>query len=72
MDCLAMDSQLGIGLAFLEVGDDRGGVTGALLEIRRGGRDEGMALWRKGKRIDELLASLRDGLGKEEEEGLAW
>lgn len=67
-----MDSQLGIGLAFLEVGDERGGVTGALFEIRRGGRDEGMAFRRKGRRIDELLASLRDGLGKEEEEGLTW
>jgi hypothetical protein len=67
-----MDSQMGIGLAVLEVGDDRGGVTGALLEIRRGGRDEGMALRRKGMRKDELLASLREGLGKEEDEGLAW
>lgn len=72
MDCLAMVSQMGIGLAVLEVGDDRGGVTGALLEIRRGGREEGMALRRKGIRKDELLASLRDGLGKEEDEGLAW
>lgn len=72
MDCLAMVSQMGIGLAVLEVGDDRGGVTGALLEIRRGGREEGMALRRKGIRKDELLASLRDGLGNEEDEGLAW
>lgn len=67
-----MDSQLGIGLACLDVGDDTGGVTGALLEIRRGGRDEGMAFRRKGRSIDGLLASLRDGLGKEEEEGLIW
>jgi hypothetical protein len=44
MDCLAIKSQLGIGLGFLEVGDERGGVTGALFEIRRGGRDNGMAL----------------------------
>lgn len=67
-----MDSQLGIGLGFLEVGDERGGVTGALFEIRRGGREEGMAFRRNGMRIDELLASLRDGLGNEDEEGLAW
>lgn len=72
MDSLAMDSQLGIGLAFLEVGDESGGVTGALFEIRRGGRDEGMAFRSKGMRKDELLASLRDGLGKEEEDGLTW
>lgn len=38
-----MASQLGIGLGFLEVGDERGGVTGALFEIRSGGSDEGMA-----------------------------
>lgn len=72
MDSLAMDSQLGIGLGFLEVGDERGGVTGALLEIRRAGRDDGMAFWRKDMRLDELLASKRVGLGKEEEDGLTW
>lgn len=44
MDSFAKDSQLNIGLEALEVGDDTGGVTGALFEIRRGGRDEGMEL----------------------------
>lgn len=65
-----MASQLGIGLGFLEVGDESGGVTGALFEILRGGRDEGMALRRNGRRLDGLLASSLVGLGKEEEEGL--
>ena len=65
-----MASQLGIGLGFLEVGDESGGVTGALLEILRGGRDEGMVLRRNGRRLDGLLASSLVGLGKEEEEGL--
>lgn len=73
IDSLAMDSQLGIGLGlFLEVGDERGGVTGALLDIRSGGREEGMAFRRNGRRVDELLASNRVGLGKEDEEGLTW
>lgn len=66
-----IDSQFGIGLGCLEVGDERGGVTGALLDIRRGGR-EGMAFWRNGMMLDELFPSLRVGLGKEEEEGLTW
>jgi hypothetical protein len=57
---------LGIGLGFLEVGEDRGGVMGALFEIRRGGSDA----WRKDMRFDELLASKRVGLGKEDEDGL--
>lgn len=72
MDSLAINSQLGIGFGFFAVGDERGGVTGALLEIRRGGRDEGMAFWRKGRRLEEALFSTRDGLGNEEEEGLTW
>lgn len=72
MDCLAMASQLGIGLGFLEVGEERGGVTGALFEIRRGGRDNGMAFRRKGRRLEEVSFSTRDGLGNEEEEGLTW
>lgn len=42
MDSLARDSQLGLGLGTAEVGEEIGGVTGALFEIRRGGRDEGM------------------------------
>ena len=70
MDCLAIKSQLGIGLGFLEVGDERGGVTGALFEIRRGGRENGMALRRNGRRLEEALLSPRVGLGNEEEEGL--
>lgn len=41
-----MVSQLGIGLGFLEVGEESGGVTGALFEILRGGRDDGMAFLR--------------------------
>lgn len=41
-DCLARASQLKVCLGNLEVGDDVGGVTGALFEIRRGGRDKGM------------------------------
>lgn len=49
-----MASQLGIGLGFLEVGEDKGGVTGALFEIRRGGRDEGIAFRRYGIRLDGL------------------
>ena len=36
-------SQSAFRLGPLEVGEDKGGVTGALLEIRRGGREEGMA-----------------------------
>lgn len=67
-----MESQLGIGWLFLELGEESGGVTGALLEIRRGGRD-GIADRRWGKRFDELWASKqREGLGKDEDEGLAW
>ena len=44
MDSFAIDSHVGIGLGFLEVGDERGGVTGALFDILRGGRDAGRAL----------------------------
>lgn len=67
-----MDSQLGIGFGFLEVGEERGGVTGQLLEIRSGGRDEGIELRRNGKREDGLLTSIREGLGKDDDEGLTW
>lgn len=42
MDSLAIDSHVGIGLGFLDVGEDRGGVTGALFDILRGGRDAGI------------------------------
>lgn len=78
MDSLAIDSQLGNGLLF--VGDDKGGVTGALFEIRRGGSDEGIAFRRNGRRLDGLLASPRvglvgydgTGLGKDEDKGLGF
>lgn len=64
---------MGIGLGFLEVGDERGGVTGALFDILRGGRDSD-ALRMYGMRLDtlSLSPSKRNGLGKEEEEGLTW
>lgn len=46
------DSQSGFRLEPLEVGEDSGGVTGALLEIRSGGREVGIEarFWRKGRR----------------------
>lgn len=49
---LVSDSQSGFSLGPLEVGEDNGGVTGALLEIRRGGREEGIVarFRRKGRR----------------------
>lgn len=37
MDCLVRDSHVGNGLVFLEVGDETGGVTGALFEVLSGG-----------------------------------
>lgn len=68
-----MDSHVGIGLGFLEVGDERGGVTGALFDILRGGRDRD-ALRIYGMRFEtlSLSPSKRNGLGKVEEEGLTW
>lgn len=58
----------------LEVGEDNGGVTGALLEILSGGRFVGMdgMFWRKERRyVDGLFSSKeRVGLGKDEEGGL--
>jgi len=39
MEALTMESHVGIGLGFLEVGEDKGGVTGALFDILRGGRE---------------------------------
>lgn len=73
MDSLAIDSHVGIGFGFLDVGDDRGGVTGALFDILRGGRDR-EALRMYGMRFDTLSLSTsnRNGLGKEDEEGLTW
>lgn len=41
-EALENNSQSAFRLEPLEVGEDRGGVTGALLEIRRGGREAGM------------------------------
>lgn len=68
-----MDSQVGIGLGFLDVGEDRGGVTGALLDILKGGRFVGMTFRIYGIRFDGLLfVSKRVGLGNEDDEGLAW
>lgn len=73
MDSLAIDSHKGIGLGFLDVGEERGGVTGALFDILSGGRDAGMTFRMYGMRFDALLLpSKREGLGKEEEEGLTW
>lgn len=71
---LDKDSQSGFLFDPLEVGEERGGVTGALLDIRRGGRDVGMEarLRRKGRRYEEGFPSNRVGLGKEEDDGLAW
>lgn len=73
MDSLAIESHVGIGLGFLDVGEERGGVTGALFDILRGGREAGMTLLMYGMRLDALLSpSKRKGLGKEEEDGLTW
>ena len=75
MDCLAIDSQLGKGFGFLEVGDETGGVTGQLFEILREGREEGMPPFlRKGKNVEDMLlfGSPREGLGNDEEDGLTW
>jgi hypothetical protein len=52
------------------VGDESGGVTGALLETRSAGRLGRPR--RKGSRQAELWLSRRVGLGKLEEAGLAW
>nr|GMC49125.1 Os03g0330900 [Ipomoea batatas] len=46
IDSLAKVSRLKICLGGALVGEEIGGVTGALLDILRGGRDEGMALRR--------------------------
>lgn len=52
MQPLVRDSQSGFRFDPLEVGEERGGVTGALLEILRGGRFVGMEakLCRNGRR----------------------
>ena len=58
----------------LEVGEESGGVTGALLDILRGGRFVGMEvmLWMNGRRKEEGFPSMRVGLGNDEDVGLAW
>lgn len=72
MDSLVKLSRLKVGLGTL-VGEDRGGVTGALFDIRRGGREEGIALRRKAKGCgDTLVASPCVGLGQEDDIGLGW
>lgn len=70
---LERDSQTGLGFE-PRVGEERGGVTGALLDIRSGGREEGMEarLWRKGRMYDGGFPSQREGLGNEDDVGLAW
>lgn len=61
-------------LRFELLGEESGGVTGALLEILRGGRFVGIEvmLRMKGIKKEEGFASMRVGLGKDEEVGLAW
>lgn len=61
-------------LRFELLGEERGGVTGALLEILRGGRFVGMEVMLRmnGRRKEEGFPSMRVGLGKEDEVGLAW
>lgn len=71
MDSLASVSKLKVCLGSL-VGDDRGGVTGALFDILRGGRAAGMALMRKANGCSDALDSLQDGLGNDEDCGLGW
>lgn len=55
-------------------GDESGGVTGALFEIRRGGSDDGIELLRKAKGLFNggSVESRCDGLGKDEDERLHW
>lgn len=56
-------------------GDDISGVTGALLDMRSGGRE--VRFWRNGRRYEGLTLGLwtlswRLGLGKDDVDGLAW
>lgn len=62
------------GLRFEPRGEESGGVTGALLEMRTDGRFIGMeAIFRRnGSKYADGSASLREGLGKDEDVGLAW
>lgn len=71
IDCLLNDSQLKLlGLGTFEIGDESGGVTGALFEIRKGGSDDGIAFWRYANGF--LFMSRFDGLGNDEDDGLHW
>lgn len=58
------------------LGEESGGVTGALLEILRGGRFVGIEVMFRmnGRRKEDEfeIPSMRDGLGKDDEVGLAW
>ena len=67
---------MGNALVCLDDGDETGGVTGALFEILRGGREEGIPPFlRKGKMVEMLLCVSpppREGLGNEEDDGLTW
>lgn len=72
MDSLAKVSKLNVCLGAL-VGEEMGGVTGALLDILRGGSDEGMALRRNANGCGGILPSPPwVGLGQEEDSGLGW
>lgn len=68
-----MDSMLKGSLGAL-VGEEMGGVTGALFDILRGGsKEDGMELWRKANGWDDIIGSPpRVGLGHEEDNGLGW
>lgn len=69
---LGIVPQCGLGFDVL-VGEDSGGVMGALLDIRRGGSGEKDVNFRKIGRLYEVeYPSQRDGLGKDEDVGLAW
>lgn len=63
-----------MGLGFVEVGDESGGVTGALFDILNGGKesDTGNTFRIYGMRFDALFPSKREGLGNEDEDGLTW
>lgn len=72
-ELLENDSKSAFRLELL--GDERGGVTGALLEILKGGRFVGIEVILRinGSRNEEgfPIASIRVGLGNEDEVGLA-
>lgn len=67
-----MDPQCSLGIEVL-VGEESGGVMGVLFDIRRGGRQEEKDdNFRMIGRLYEVeFPSQRDGLGKDEDVGLA-